>query len=170
MAFLRKMRPGAPVCVSRGNVHTPHIYTLTHIYTCTHAHTLIQIRTLTRAHILTYIYTRAHTYMYTQVCAHMQMCMEHTHTHIHTEHTPGLAGPRPGAEPLTPHPLTPGPLTLSKHILQEATPREDTGALPRHAGAHLRGVPAGAQALASALRLSFFSSPSAATRLVTFSP
>ena len=103
-------------------------------------------------------------------CAHMQMCMEHTHTHIHTEHTPGLAGPRPGAEPLTPHPLTPGPLTLSKHILQEATPREDTGALPRHAGAHLRGVPVGAQALASALRLSFFSSPSAATRLVTFSP
>ena len=99
-AFLRKMRPGAPVCVSGGYVHTSHIYTLIHIYTCTHAHTHVHTRhayTLTDTHINTCTHTHvriytcthipSHTYMYTQVCAPMQMCMERTHTHTYTQST-----------------------------------------------------------------------------------
>lgn len=109
-----------------------HTYTLTHIhmrtriYTHAHAYTLTDTHINTRTHIHIHIYTcthiPSHTYTYTRVCAHMQMCMECTHTHMRTEHTLGLAGSRPGAEPLTPRPLTPGPLSLAKHILQEATP------------------------------------------------
>ena len=160
------------------HMHTyTHIYTCTHIpshtythrcvhtciHTCTHIHIHKQIHTKTRVHILTYIYTHTHTYPYTHTythrCVHTCRC-----AWTHTEHTPGLAGPRPGAEPLIPRPPS-----LAKHVLQEVTPREDTGALPRHAGTHLREVPAGAQALASALGLSSLPGPST-TDLVTLSP
>lgn len=107
-----------------------HTYTLTHIhmrtriYTHAHAYTLTDTHINTRTHIHIHIYTCTHipSHTHTRVCAHMQMCMECTHTHTRTEHTLGLAGSRPGAEPLTPRPLTPGPLSLAKHILQEATP------------------------------------------------
>ena len=153
-----------------------HTHTLTHIHTqvCAHMYTHMYTHTYTQTdthkntcahthiHIYTYTHIPLHTYIHTQVCAHMQMCLECTQTH--TEHTPGLAGPRPGAEPLIPRPPS-----LAKHVLQEVTPREDTGALPRHAGTHLREVPAGAQALASALGLSSLPGPST-THLVTLSP
>ena len=155
-----------------------HTHTLTHIHTqvCAHmythmyTHTYTHTNRYTQKHVCTYSHTYTHThthiplhtYIHTQVCAHMQMCLECTQTH--TEHTPGLAGPRPGAEPLIPRPPS-----LAKHVLQEVTPREDTGALPRHAGTHLREVPAGAQALASALGLSSLPGPST-TDLVTLSP
>lgn len=143
------------------------MYTCTHTYTHTtciytnrYAHK--HVHTYSRTHIHVHTHTLTHVHVHTGVCTHADVHGAHTHTHIHTEHTPGLAGPRPGAEPLTPRPLTPGPLSLSKHVLQEATPREDTGCL--------RGVPAGAQALASALRLSSLSGPSTTAHLVTLSP
>lgn len=163
------MRPGAPVCVSGGYVHMSHTYTLTHIHmrTCIYTNRYTHKHAHTYSHTYTHVHTHTLTHTHTGVCTHADVHGVHTHTHAQSTHwawqvrgqeqnlsRPALSHPGHSASPST---------------SSRKRPQGRHGALPRHAGAHRGEVPAGAQALVSALRLSSLSGPSS-THLVTLSP
>lgn len=171
------MRPGAPVCVSGGYVHMSHTYTLTHIhmrtriYTHAHAYTLTDthINTRTHIHIHVHTHTLTHIHIHTGVCTHADVHGVHTHTHTCAQST-HWAWQVQGQEQNLSRPALSHPgHSASPSTSSRKRPQGRHGALPRHAGAHRGEVPAGAQALVSALRLSSLSGPSS-THLVTLSP